>query len=162
MPATPQDLYSVLDELGINHETVEHPPVFTAADEPEWRTKVPGLHCKNLYMETKSGEKWLVVMPAFERAQLGTLFQKLGAGRMSFCKGEDMLPILGVSPGSATPFALMNGTARDVRVAVDRNVAESAAIGIHPLHNAATTVVSGADLLTFLRHYGFDPVIFEP
>ncbi len=159
MPATPEQLFARLDALGIAHETIAHPPVYTAEDGVEWKQKVPGLHCKNLFMHNRDGQIWLIVMPAFERASLNHIFKQLGAGRMSFCPGEMMLPILGVPPGSATPMALMNDSAKEMKVAVDRTVAEAPVISVHPLHNAASTVISGADLLLFLEQHDFTPVL---
>lgn len=161
MPAAPEDLFALLDKLRIEHKTYEHPAVFTADDTAEWIEKVPGLHCKNLFMDNKVGEGFLITMPAFERAQLNLIFQQLGGGRLSFCKPEKMLPVLGVEPGHATPFALMNDSAKAVRVAVDRRIAEAPQISVHPLHNAASTVISGVDLLKFMDHCGFKPQLIE-
>lgn len=159
--ATPSELFALLNRLGIKHSTYEHPAVFTSADTAEWVEKVPGLHCKNLFMENKEGRRFLIVMPAFERAQLNRIFQQLGAGRLSFCKPDTMLPTLGVPPGHATPLALMNETAKDLTVAVDEKVAVADLISVHPLHNAASTVLSGADLMAFLRHCGFEPTLID-
>ena len=80
---------------------------------------------------------------------------------MSFCKREKMLPVLGVEPGHATPLALMNDSAKAIKTALDRRVAEAPQISVHPLHNAASTVISGADLLKFMRHCGFAPQLIE-
>jgi Ala-tRNA(Pro) deacylase len=79
MPATPADLFGMFDRLGIEHSTVEHPPFSTVEEGRPWHDKIPGLHCKNLFIKDRKGGIWLVVMPADKRANLGRLERMLGA-----------------------------------------------------------------------------------
>jgi Ala-tRNA(Pro) deacylase len=154
-PKTPDELYAYLDELGIKHETLHHAAVFTAADTIDWKQLDAGLHCKNLFVENKHGEKWLVTMPADDRADMNAIGKQLCGARLSFVKGEHMMPLLGVPPGSATPFAFLNDSARSVRVALDEAVITATRLNVHPLVNTASTVVSGADLIKFLKSLGY-------
>ena len=55
VPATPEDLFAFLDSLGIAHSTVTHPPFFTVEEGRPWHDKIPGLHCKNLFIKDKKG-----------------------------------------------------------------------------------------------------------
>ena len=50
MPATPDELYVLLNQLGIEHSTVQHPPIFTVEEGRPWHDKIPGLHCKSLFI----------------------------------------------------------------------------------------------------------------
>lgn len=160
-PATPEQLFTLLDTLGIAHQTVTHKPVFTAEDQIDWQSVAPGLHCKNLFVVNKENQRWLVTMPAFDRAGMNAIGKQLGGGRLSFCKPEVMIDVLGVPPGHATPFALMNATPQTVRIALDHRVAAADSINVHPLHNAASTILSGPDLVRFIRHLGFQPVLID-
>lgn len=160
-PATPDQLFALLDQLGIVHQTVTHRPVFTANDAIDWQTVAPGLHCKNLFVENKQGECWLITMPAFQRAEMNSMGKQLNSGRLSFCKPDTMVRVLGVTPGSATPLALMNATPQTVRVALDCQVVDAPSLNVHPLHNAASTIMAGPDLVKFIRHLGFEPVIID-
>ena len=113
MPASPDDLFAYLDTLGIAHKTVSHPPVFTVEEGRELRGAIPGGHTKNLFLRDKKGTAFLVV--ALENAviELKSLHRLLGAsGRFSFGSAELMRELLGVEPGSVTPFAAINDTAR--------------------------------------------------
>lgn len=159
--ATPPRLFALLDELAIKHQTVEHPPVFTVHDTIDWQAIAPGLHCKNLFVENKNGERWLITMPAFERAEMNAIGKQLNSGRLSFCKPQTMVDVLGVTPGSATPLALMNATPATVKVALDHAVATAPSINVHPLHNAASTIMAGSDLMRFIRHLGFEPALIH-
>ena len=66
-----------------------------------------------------------------------------------------MMPLLGVPPGSATPFAFLNESARHVRVALDEAVIAADRLNVHPLVNTASTVVSGSDLVKFLKSLNY-------
>jgi Ala-tRNA(Pro) deacylase len=70
LPATRDELFAVLDPLGIEHSTPQHPPLFTVEEGRPWHDKIPGLHCKNLFIKGRKGGTWLVVMPADKRADL--------------------------------------------------------------------------------------------
>ena len=154
-------LYAYLDQLGIAYSTVEHPPMFTADDAREWLGKIPGLHCKNLFMKDKKGGIWLAVLPLDKRAHLGAIEKQSGSARLSFGRSEVLLEVLGVAPGSVTPFALINDTARRVRVILDAELLQSESVNLHPLRNDASTTIKTADLLLFLKSLGYSPLIFD-
>lgn len=159
MPATPEDLFAFLDSLGIAHSTVIHPPFFTVEEGRPWHHLIPGLHCKNLFIKDRKGGIWHVVLPADKRADLGALEKLLGAPRFSFAKPELLAEVLQLTPGSVTPFGLINDTARRVRVVLDQDMLNSEWVNFHPLKNDASTTIRAADLLTFVRALGYDPII---
>src|SRR5262250_2732460 len=107
-PLTPEELFLRLDALGIAHRTYSHPPVFTVAEAMALRGSLPGGHCKSLFLKDKKGGFWLAVMLEERRADLTRLARRLDAPRFSFGGAEDLYALLGVRPGSVTPFALAN------------------------------------------------------
>jgi len=155
----PAQLFEFFDRLGISHSTVEHPPMFTVEDGRDWHDKIPGLHCKNLFIKDKKGNIWLVVMPGDKRADLNRLEKQLGAPRFSFGKPEVLLEVLGLTPGSVTPFGLMNDTHKRVTVVLDSDLLKSEEVNFHPLHNAASTTIASADLVKFIEALGYTPII---
>ena len=161
MTATTESLFSFLDVLGISHQTTTHPAVFTAAEGGAWRDTVPGLHCKNLFLQDAKGLFWLVVMPADKHADLTGLAKRLGAPKFSFAKPEALREILGLTPGSVTPFALLNDGRKSVRVVLDATMMKSAEVNYHPLHNEASTTLRSADVVKFIRALGYDPLIID-
>ena len=60
---------------------------------------------------TADGRMVLVVAKDDTRVDLKALAKRLSAGRLSFGKPERLEAVLGVSPGSVTPFALINASA---------------------------------------------------
>ena len=159
MAATRHDLFALLDELGIAHHTVEHPPAFTVEDARALRGQIPGGHTKNLFLKDKKGRLWLVVADEETMVNLKELHKRIGAARLSFGKAELMEAVLGVAPGSVTPFALMNDRQGRVTVVLDERMMEHDALNFHPLENTATTTIARDDLLRFLGATGHEPLI---
>jgi len=160
MPATPDELFAYLDTLGIAHKTVTHPAVFTVEEARELRGAIAGGHTKNLFLCDKKGAAYLVVAAENAAVELRGLHRLLGAsGRFSFGSAEVLHELLGVAPGSVTPFAAMNDKAGCVRVVIDAPLLKHEVLNFHPLVNTATTSVSREGLLTFLRDTGHEPRI---
>ena len=151
----------MFDSLGIEHSTVEHPPLFTVEEARPWHDKIPGLHCKNLFIKDRKGGIWLVVMPADKRADLGRLEKLLAAPRFSFARSEVLWEVLELTPGSVTPFGLINDKQRKAMVILDEEMLDSEWVNFHPLHNASSTTLRSADLVRFARALGYDPVILR-
>ena len=72
---------------------------------------------------------------------------------------QEMFRHLGVEPGSVTPFALINDTAHQVRLALDRGLAGGGTVNAHPLVNTMTTSIARDDLVKFLESTGHPPRI---
>jgi Ala-tRNA(Pro) deacylase len=160
MPATPDDLFAYLDTLGIAHQTVTHPAVFTVEEARELRGAIAGGHTKNLFLRDKKGAAYLLVAPEDAAIELRSLHRLLGAaGRFSFGSAALMQVVLGVLPGSVTPFAAINDKERRVSVVLDAALMSHEALNFHPLVNTATTTISREGLLRFLAATGHAPRI---
>jgi Ala-tRNA(Pro) deacylase len=160
-PLTPDQLFQRLDALGIRHRTYRHPPVFTVAEAATLRGKLPGGHCKSLFLRDKKGGLWLVVALEEQHIDLKRLAAALAAPRFSFGNAELLREVLGVRPGSVTPFAVVNDEARRVAVVLDRAMLQSDPLNYHPLDNDRTTAISPDDLLRFLDASGHPPEIVD-
>lgn len=162
MPATPDILFDRLAALGIQTTTHAHPPLFTVEDSKALRGALPGGHCKNLFLKDKKGQVWLVVADEDREIDLKRLRRQIGAGgTLSFGKPELLEELLGVAPGSVTPFGLINDTAHRVRVVLDKLMLDHAILNYHPLTNEATTAIASADLLRFVEACGHDTQIVD-
>ena len=62
MAALPEDLLAYLAALGIETETVDHPPLFTVEDSRTLRGEILGGHTKNLFVKDKKGRLFLLVL----------------------------------------------------------------------------------------------------
>lgn len=161
MPATRDELLQRFETLSINATTKEHAPVYTVEEARALRGDIPGGHCKNLFLKDKKGQLWLLVCLENATVDMKTLPQKIGSGRISFGKAELLYEILGVEPGSVTPFSLINDQEQRVNVVLDEEMMRCDLVSYHPLENCATTTLTPADLLKFIEDCGHTPQIIE-
>jgi Ala-tRNA(Pro) deacylase len=150
MPATPAELFAFLDRLNIAHSTVSHPPLFTVADSQSLRGTIPGGHTKNLFLKDKADALFLVVADEDAAIDMKGLHQKIGSRRLSFGSAALLEEVLGVPPGSVTPFAVINDTAGLVTVILDQAMMAHDTLNFHPLTNTMTTAIGRDALPAFL------------
>jgi Ala-tRNA(Pro) deacylase len=158
MPATPDELFAFLDGLGVRHATIHHPPVFTVEEAKRLRGKISGGHTKNLFLKDKKDTLFLVVALESAVIDLKSLHRLLGAsGRFSFGSADLMREVLGVEPGSVTPFGAINDKAQRLTIVLDAAMMEHDTLNYHPLLNSMTTSIARDDLIRFLRATGHEP-----
>jgi Ala-tRNA(Pro) deacylase len=158
MPATPEDLFAYFDRLGIAHATHPHRPIFTVEEGADLKAQLPGGHSKNLFLKDKKGQLFLLSALGDTVIDLNAVSKAIGAGRFSFGSAERLMENLGVTPGSVTLFALINDPERKVRLLLDEGFFEHDLVNFHPLKNDATTAISPADMLKFIRSLGREPI----
>ncbi len=159
-PKTPDQLFAFLDSVGIPHQTVSHPPLFTVEQSRTLRGQIPGGHTKNLFLRDKKHAIYLVVALESAEIDLKGLHRLLGAGgRFSFGSADLMLEVLGVTPGSVTPFSVINDGDARVTVVLDAAMMAHETLNYHPLVNTMTTAIARDDLVKFLRATGHEPRI---
>lgn len=159
MAASRSELFDFLHSLGISTKTVEHPAVFTVAESLDLEKSIPGGHTKNLFLKDKKDRIYLVVALNDARIDLKSLHKTIGSDRLSFGKAELLEEVLGVRPGSVTPFSIINDRDRRVTVFLDADMMEHAILNFHPLENTATTAIARDDLLRFIRATDHEPII---
>lgn len=161
MAKTRADLFRFLEALGVAHHTVEHPPIFTVEEGRGFKASMPGGHSKNLFLKDKKGRLFLAVAHCDTEVDIVGYGRVAGAkGRLSFARPEQMTATLGVAPGAVTPFALINETAKALtEVSVDRALFDWPTVWFHPMENSASTEVTPADLILFIRACGHEPRI---
>jgi Ala-tRNA(Pro) deacylase len=160
-PATPEDLFARFAELGIPVTTHDHAPVFTVEESRHLHDQLPGGHCKSLFLRNKKGRCWLVVCEEDTKIDLKALGTRLEAGRLSFGSAERLMQRLGVTPGSVTPFALINDREATIKVVLDQRMMRHELLNYHPLVNHRTTAIARDDLLRFVEACGHSTEIVD-
>lgn len=161
-PKTDIDLFARLDDLGIAHKTFDHEPVYTVGENQTGRGEMPGAHVKNLFLRDKKKNLVLATVGEERDIDLKDLRKRVGSsGNYSFGKPELLMEVLGVEPGSVTPFAVINDVDRRVTVVLDKALLDEELVNAHPLRNDRTTAVKSQDLLSFLTAEGYNPVILD-
>lgn len=155
----------VLDSLGIEYEIHEHEAFFTVAQAAELGFALPGLNLKNLFIKNKKGpERYLVILEDRRRLDFQAFGEVAGWGnKVTFAKEEEMIEYLGLTPGSVSPFGLINDQEHQVIVVLEKAVGEASndtLVNFHPNDNTATLALTKGDFLKFLKYQG-NPVVFE-
>jgi Ala-tRNA(Pro) deacylase len=159
MPASRDELFRYLADLGIETTTVEHRAVFSVSESEDLERDLPGGHTKNLFLKDSDGALFLVIAKSSSKVDLKWLAKNIGAGRFSFGKPELLAEVLGVQPGSVSALALINDKSNRVHVVVDSALMQHDTVNCHPLENTATTNIARDDLLRFIRATGHEPRI---
>jgi Ala-tRNA(Pro) deacylase len=148
---------AVLDQLGIAYDRFDHPPVFTVEEAREHWAGIDATHCKNLFLRNKKGNRHYLVVAAHDQpVSIQHIAGIAGDDRLSFGSPERLLRCLGLTPGSVSPFGLINDASKAVCVVVDAGLRDVARVGFHPNINTATVVISAADFERFLVWTGHD------
>jgi Ala-tRNA(Pro) deacylase len=157
MPASREELFDRFKSLGIETRTLDHAPVYTVEEAKHVHDDMPGGHCKNLFCKDEKGVLWLIVALEDAVINLKAAPAKIGSKRLTFGKPELLMEVLGVEPGSVTPFGLINDTTNRIQVILDAAMMQLAPLNYHPLNNDATTAISPDDLLKFISSCGHIP-----
>jgi len=150
-----QDIYQILKDLNIDYEKFEHPAVYTVDAASQFDRGIDAGKSKNLFLRNKKGDKhYLVVAESTRLVDLKKIATLLNENRLSFASLERMLKYLGLTPGSVSPFGLINDTEKSVQVIVDQGLLNHPKVAFHPNINTATLVIKTEDFQKFLDWIG--------
>ena len=161
MKLTPEMLFKRLKSLGITIQIHKHPPVFTVEESKIHCGHILGGHCKNLFLKDKKGTLYLIITSDEQVIDLKALRSQISSHQLSFGKPELLHKILGVKPGSVSPFALINDKQRLVKVILDKEMMKMKLLNYHPLTNSMTATITPTDLLKFIRDTGHNFSLIE-
>ena len=147
---TSNELLKLLDVRGYDYDLHEHKALFTVEDSNKQRGDIAGLHSKNLFLKNKKNNFYLFSCEEFSKINLKTISKSLDLGNVSFAKKEYLLELLGISPGSVTPFALLNNIENNIDLYLEDKMYESKYINFHPLTNKATVTIKSRDFMDFM------------
>ncbi|MFQ1684332.1 prolyl-tRNA synthetase associated domain-containing protein [Aeromonas veronii] len=155
-------IYSLLDQLAIPYQRVDHPPVFTCEEASRLLPDMPAAKTKNLFLrDPKSERLFLVVSPAEHRVDLKALATALGVKRLSFGSPERLNAVLGLTPGSVTLLAMVRDREKAVELVVDEAIWQAEQVQCHPLINTATLIIRLDDVRRLLAHLGREATVMR-
>ncbi|WP_174802318.1 prolyl-tRNA synthetase associated domain-containing protein [Martelella limonii] len=162
MTKTSDDVFALLDSLGIAYSNTEHRAVFTVEEGEDLRADIPGGHTKNLFVKDKKSRYFLLTVEEYATVDLKKVHTLIGGtGRVSFGKPEPLMEYLGVEPGSVTALGAINDDTHQVTFILDESLMENEIINCHPLRNTATTSIGRDDLIAFIRATGHEPLVLK-
>lgn len=151
-----QETYDYLTEKGIEYEATEHKAVFNMAELDEVKLLYPECDAKNLFVrDDKRRNYYLITVKGDKRVNLKEFRKQNGTKPLTFASPEDLLAIMGLTPGSVTPLGVLNDTELKVHAFIDKDfLAEPQIIGVHPNDNTATVWLKAEDLIRLMREHG--------
>lgn len=151
----PAELYRLLDSLQIPFEYIEHPPVPTVEEAMKYWSGIESGHCKNIFFRNHKGDRhYLVILYYDSKLNIRELEQKLHQGKLSFASDRRLMQYLGLTPGSVSPFGLINDKTRHVHLFIDRTLMNHERLSFHPNTNTASLIIPREGLFRFLDHTG--------
>lgn len=148
-------LYEVLHQLDIPYKYHEHPPAPTIEVARTYWKDLDAAHCKNIFFRNHKGNRhYLVILEHMQDLNIHELEKRLKQGKLSFASDERLNKYLGLTPGSVSPFGLINDHDKHVHLFIDRNLESTASISFHPCINTASLVVATSDFIRFLDWTG--------
>ncbi len=148
-------LYRILEELAIPFACYEHPPAPTIEEARKYWVDIEATHCKNIFFRNHKGNRhYLVILEHTRDLKIRDLEQRLRQGKLTFASDERLMKHLGLTPGSVSPFGLINDTSHQVHLFLDKNLKNSQKISFHPCINTASIVISYPDFEKFLAWTG--------
>lgn len=138
-------LKDYLSKHKISYNLHKHSAVFTVAEssKDEKIMKIPGLHCKTLFLKDDLGRFYLVGMPAHKRLDIKKLERHLGVKKLKFGSEEELKKI-NLIPGSVSIFGAIYS--RDVVLIITKDVWDAEIVGFHPNVNTETLEITHENL----------------
>ncbi len=154
------NLYLFLENLKIKFQYIEHPPAPTIEIAKQYWDSHDATHCKNLFMRNHKGNKhYLILLPCDSNLAIRDLEQQLKQGKLTFASEERLMKHLKLTPGSVTPFGLINDVANHVIVFIDEQIQQSEYVSFHPNLNTASLIIRKTDFIKFMDAVG-NPYFF--
>ena len=150
-----KELYVLFEKLDIDFDYYPHPPVPTVEKAMKYWEGMDAVKCKNLFFRNHKGNRhYLVLLEHTRDLNIKDMEKRLHQGKMSFASPERLQRYLGLTPGSVTPFGLINDHQNHVHVFIDENLKKSEKISFHPNINTASIVVSFSDFIRYMNQVG--------
>ena len=143
------DLYEVLNDLNIEYKQVEHEPVYTVSEAKNVDMSLEGVGCKNLFLIDKK-EYYLVILEENKKANLKEIGKLVSKTHLSFVREKELYDILGLIPGSVSPFGIINDKENKVTLIIDEELKNKKLL-FHPNTNTKTISINYGDLIKFIE-----------
>lgn len=150
-----ENVLTFLKAHNLEHSFYTHPEAPTIDIARQYWLKDGSKHCKNLFFRNHKGNRhYLVVLDCERDLDIHDLEKRLHQGKLSFASPQRMEKYLGLSPGSVSPFGLINDVENHVHLFIDENLKKESSLSFHPNDNHATVVISQEEFMRYLSIVG--------
>ena len=153
---TKEEVYDYLNNRAIWYEITEHKAVYNMADLSEVVLPYPEADAKNILLrDDKKRDYYFITVKGNKRVELKEFRQKNNTRPLSFASESDLMEVIGLTPGSVSPFGILNDVECKVQFFIDEAFFEQPClIGIHPNDNTATVWLKTDDLINIIKEHG--------
>ena len=150
-----KELYDLFEKLSIKFQYREHPPVNTVEEATKYWKNYDSGRCKNIFLRNHKGNKhYLVILEHLRTLNMKDLEIRLKQGKLTFASEKRLQKYLGLTPGSVSPFGLINDQDTHVHLFIDEKLLDFDNLSFHPNINTASLIISRTDFIRFLEHCG--------
>ena len=147
-------IYETLSALEIPFARVDNDETLTMEDCQAIDERLEVHTAKTLFLCNRQRTQYYLYPTRGDKPFVTKDFGKaLGISRVSFASAEDLGSMMGVQPGASTIMSLLLDSARDVRLVIDRDIAEAAAFCCPDGTRTGYIRMSTADVLEKLIPY---------
>lgn len=141
-------VYDLLETLCIPYIRIDHEAAYTIDACLGVDAKLGIEICKNLFLCNSQKTKfYLLMIPGSKKFKTADLSKQLSSPRLSFAPPEYMEQFLDITPGSVSVLGLMNDTACNVTLLIDKDIMSDEFVGCHPCVNTSSLKIKISDLI---------------
>lgn len=149
------EVFKTLDKLNIKYKIFNHKAIYTVEEADDLSLDIDGNNNKSLFLRNAKGNNhYLVMMNGKKRMDINKLQRLLNETRLSFASPERLIKYLKLTPGSVSPFGLINDLNHEVHVVVDNELLDYRNLAFHPNINTQTLSLSIEDFKKYLENCG--------
>ena len=152
-----QKVKAKLDELGINFDVVEHPPVLTTEQADSYIEGLKGVRTKTMFLTNKKKTQYyLLIMDDQKLLDMDDFKEQVGANRIRMASLDSLAEKMNLPAGTVSTFGLLNNEEKDILVYFDKDIISEDAMTFHPNTNEKTIFIKTQDLFRFLESIDFN------
>lgn len=150
-----QDIYELIKKKNIWYEITEHEAVFNMDELSKISLPYPERDAKNLFVrDDKKEQYYLITVKGDKKVDLKKFKNDNGTRHLSFASPSELYDFMNLTPGSVSPFGLLNDKNLRVNFFIDKDLLNNdGIIGVHPNDNTATVWLKTEDLLNILEEH---------
>ena len=144
------DITNRLNDHKIKYEISQHEAFYTVKDSNKKRILQNGAHTKNLFLKNKKNKFVLFSCLEDDLFNIKEFSKTTGSGNLSFAKENYLKEVLGILPGSVSPFAILNDLNNLVTLYLEEKIHNSELVNFHPLINTSTVCLNTKSFIKFM------------
>lgn len=149
-------VFKKLSELGIEVETIEHPPAWTTEEADAYIEGIDGVRTKTLFLTNKKKTAfYLLIMDDQQQLDMDKFRDLVGANRVRMASADSLFQKMKLPPGMVSPFGLLLNEEQDISLYMDRAIESEERMSFHPNTNEKTIFLATKDLFRFCEEIGY-------